>query len=130
MAKQSKRHMGQKVYSTDSVDSITIEANGRMTTKSGFVQDLSSNSINKFTSFNACLTPMTAGFETAEFSSEFQPNFRPNADVNWWFCKVYAAAVSTGGTFFVTQIATDILGNIYTRYSSNSGSTWSAWVAK
>ena len=63
-----------------------------------------------------------------EGSSTFQPSNNPGG-ANWWH--VTSRTLNTGGSnIYIVQTATSITGAIFTRYSTNTGSTWQNWIEK
>ncbi len=77
-----------------------------------------------FTDFDEAYVSNNRGI--FEGTSGFQPSNNPGGS-NWWH--VISRTVATGGSSYITQVATSITGNMHTRYSSDTGSSWSSWQA-
>ena len=76
-----------------------------------------------FTDFDEAYVSENRGI--FEGTSGFQPSNNPGGS-NWWH--VISRTVNTGGSsIYITQTATSITGAIHTRYSTNTGSTWTSW---
>ena len=77
-----------------------------------------------FTDFDEAYVSNNRGI--FEGTSGFQPSNNPGGS-NWWH--VIYRTVATGGSSYITRVATSITGNMHTRYSSDTGSSWSSWQA-
>jgi hypothetical protein len=115
---------GRLLVGQTSVSSGGAEAgNAIMYVDGGFVRGQAS-----FSNFNEA---WASGQGTIfEARSGFSPSNKPNSE-GWFHVKTITTQTS-GSNFYLTQTCTTLVGRIYTRYNSSSGSSsaWSSWVEK
>lgn len=111
---------GRLLYNTTSVFSGGSDAGDASLQINGAINRVGSG----FTDFNEAYVSNNRGI--FEGTSGFQASNAPSGS-NWWH--LVSRTVATGGSAnYITQVATSITGAMKTRYSANTGSTWSSWV--
>tara|TARA_R100000781_G_C4078174_1_gene126798 strand:+ start:172 stop:1347 length:1176 start_codon:yes stop_codon:yes gene_type:complete len=79
-----------------------------------------------FTDFNTAYASLNGG--VFEGISGFNPSNKPGTQ-NWFF--VRSTLIATSGSAsnnYIVQIAINLVGDMYKRYSANNGSTWTSWA--
>ena len=79
-----------------------------------------------FTDFNTAYASINGG--VFEGISGFNPSNKPGTQ-NWFF--VRSTLIATSGSAsnnYIVQIAINLVGDMYKRYSANNGSTWTSWA--